>query len=105
MNRVAAAFFALAVATVILQLFPRPVDAQSSFDGGIDCSAFQNNADGSWTVLQRAYFPTLYVWVNAGVTFNPGQTFMGNDMAGKLNQACGQASAQPGQSAPPAAGN
>ena len=93
---------ALAVAAIILQFFPRPVDAQSSFDGGIDCSAFRNNSDGSWTVLQRAYFPTLYVWVNAGVTFNPGQTFMGNDMAGKLNQACGQASAQPAQPTMPA---
>ena len=78
------------VATVTPQFFADTVLAQSSFDGGIDCSAFRNNSDGSWTVLQRAYFPTLYVWVNAGVTFNPGQTFMGNNMAGILNQACGR---------------
>jgi hypothetical protein len=93
---------AVAVATGALQFFADTVSAQSSFDGGIDCSAFQNNSDGSWTVLQRAYFPTLYVWVNAGVTFSPGQTFMGNDMASKLNQACGQSSAQPAQPPTPA---
>jgi hypothetical protein len=93
---------ALAVATGVLQCFDDTVRAQSAFDGGIDCSAFQNNSDGSWTVLQRAYFPTLFIWVNAGVTFSPGQTFMGHDMAGKLNQACGQASAQPAQPATPA---
>jgi hypothetical protein len=93
---------ALAIATCALQVFTDTVRAQSSFDGGIDCSAFQNNSDGSWTVLQRAYLPTLYVWVNAGVTFTPGQTFLGTDMVGKLNQACGQASAQPAQPPTPA---
>jgi hypothetical protein len=93
---------ALAVATVTLHFFTDPVLAQSSFDGGIDCSAFQHNSDGSWTVLQRAYFPTLYVWVNAGVSFNPGQMIEGNDMGGKLDQACGQANAQPAQPATPA---
>jgi hypothetical protein len=78
------------VATVTQQFSADTVLAQSSFDGGIDCSSFQRNSDGSWTVLQRAYFPTLYVWVNAGVTFIPGQTFMGNDLGGMLNQACGR---------------
>jgi hypothetical protein len=84
---------------IIPQFFSRLVDAQSSFDG-IDCGAIQNNVDGSWTVLQRSYF--LPVWLNAGVTFSPGQLYIGNGMVGKLNQASGRASSLPRQPAPPA---
>jgi hypothetical protein len=95
---------ALSVATITLQCFCQTVDAQSSFDGGVDCSAFQNNPDGSWTVLQRSYLPVLHVWVNQGITFSPGQTFLGDDMTGRLSQACPQGMAQPAQPTTPTAG-
>jgi HdeA/HdeB family len=75
----------------------------------IDCDAFIKNPDGSWTVIKKVFIPVQNVRVVEGTVFQPGGTFLGDDMTARLAKACpnkqvtmpdepgqpGQASAQP----------
>jgi hypothetical protein len=57
-------------------------------DSEIDCSAFQKNPDGSWTVITKVFIPVQNVNVRPGTVFKPGQTFLGDDMTLRLAKAC-----------------
>jgi len=75
----------------------------------IDCDSFIKNPDGSWTVIKKVFIPVQNVRVVEGTVFQPGGTFLGDDMTVRLAKACpskqvtnpdeagqpGQASAQP----------
>ena len=57
-------------------------------DSEIDCSAFLKNPDGSWTVVSKVFIPVQNVRVRPGTVFEPGQTFLGDDMTVRLAKAC-----------------
>lgn len=59
--------------------------AQSS---GIDCNSFLRNPDGSWTVVIKVFITPQRVWAREGTIFRPGQIFLGDDMAARLNKEC-----------------
>lgn len=79
--------FTLSAVTIALQTACLITLAQAQ-GSGIDCDSFEKDSDGSWTVLHRAYIPGPNIKVEEGVIFRPGQTFLGDDMAAKLNKAC-----------------
>jgi hypothetical protein len=55
---------------------------------GIDCASFMKNPDGSWTVISKAYIPGPNVRVEEGSVFRRGGTFLGEDLAERLDRAC-----------------
>lgn len=72
----------------------------------IDCDSFIKNPDGSWTVIRKVFIPVQNVRVVEGTVFEPGGTFLGDDMTVRLAKDCpnkqvtlpdqpAQASAQP----------
>ncbi len=54
----------------------------------IDCNSFIKNPDGSWTVIKKAFIPVQNVRVVEGTVFEPGGTFLGDDMTVRLAKAC-----------------
>jgi hypothetical protein len=79
------------LAWVLLALFLPTIGLTSGAgaqDGEIDCDAFVKNPDGSWTVVQKAYIPVQKVRVREGTVFQPGETFLGDDMTVRLSKAC-----------------
>jgi HdeA/HdeB family len=90
---------AMALLTVSLTIGARAQDSE------IDCGAFLKNPDGSWTVISKVFIPVQNVRVRPGTVFEPGQTFLGDDMTVRLAKACPnqpvatpQAPGQPAQS-------
>jgi HdeA/HdeB family len=61
----------------------------------IDCDAFARNDDGSWTVIHKAYISGPNIRVEEGAVFEPGGTFLGDDLAKRLDRACPHAAAAP----------
>jgi hypothetical protein len=57
-------------------------------DSDLECDSFMKNADGSWTVMHKAYIPGPNVRVEEGAVFRPGGTFLGDDLAARLDRAC-----------------
>lgn len=57
-------------------------------DSDLECDSFVRNADGSWTVVHKAYIPGPNVRVEEGSVFRPGGTFLGDDLAARLDRAC-----------------
>jgi HdeA/HdeB family len=57
-------------------------------DSDLECDSFVKNADGSWTVIRKAYIPGPNIRVEEGAVFRPGGTFLGDDLAAKLDRAC-----------------
>jgi hypothetical protein len=78
---------ALVALTIILHTLGATAAAQAQ-DNEIDCDSFLKNPDGSWTVIKKAFIPVQDVRVVEGTVFRPGQTFLGEDMAERLNRAC-----------------
>jgi hypothetical protein len=76
---------AFAVA-ICLQTACLATRAQAQFS--IDCASFQRNPDGSWTVISKAYIPGRNVRVEEGSVFRRGGTFLGEDLAERLDQVC-----------------
>jgi len=54
----------------------------------IDCDSFIKNPDGSWTVVKKVFIPVQNVRVVEGTVFQPGGTFLGDDMTVRLSKAC-----------------
>jgi hypothetical protein len=69
---------------------------------GIDCDSFAKNADSSWTALRRVAIPGPNVRVQEGSVFRPGQTFLGEDLAARLEKSCPGATVAAPASVPPA---
>jgi hypothetical protein len=78
-------FVIAAAATLTFGLLGAGAHAQ---DSEIDCSAFLKNPDGSWTVISKVFIPVQNVNVRPGTIFQPGQTFLGDDMTVRLAKAC-----------------
>jgi hypothetical protein len=57
-------------------------------DSDLECDSFMKNADGSWTVIRKAYIPGPNIRVEEGAVFRPGGTFLGDDLAARLDRAC-----------------
>lgn len=74
-----------AAVTLLSACFVAGAHAQ---DSEIDCSAFIKNPDGSWTVVDEVFIPVQNVRVRPGTVFEPGQTFLGDDMTVRLAKAC-----------------
>lgn len=64
------------------------ITAAQAQDSGLECDAFMKNADGSWTVIQKAYIPGPNIRVEEGAVFRPGGTFLGDDLAARLDRTC-----------------
>jgi hypothetical protein len=79
---------AWAVLAIAWQTLGLAAGAQAQDSGGIQCDAFAKNPDGSWTVLEKTYIPGPNVRVEAGSVFRPGGTFLGDDLALRLDKAC-----------------
>lgn len=79
-------FFALTITAALLTVWLAA--AAHAQDSEIDCSALQKNPDGSWTVISTVFIPVQNVRVRAGTIFEPGQTFLGDDMTVRLAKAC-----------------
>lgn len=54
----------------------------------IDCDSFIKNPDGSWTVIKKVFIPVQNVRVVEGTVFQPGGTFLGDEMTVRLAKAC-----------------
>jgi hypothetical protein len=78
---------ALAALAVAWQSFWMVGLAQAQ-NNGIDCDAFLKNPDGSWTVISKVFIPVQNVKVVEGTVFRPGGTFLGDDMAKRLEKEC-----------------
>jgi len=78
---------ALSAAAVAL-LAACPTTGAQAQENEINCNAFVTGADGSWTVIEKVYIPVQKVRVREGVVFRPGETFLGDDMAARLEKAC-----------------
>jgi hypothetical protein len=87
---------AFLVTAIAVQLFCLVAAARSD---DIDCDSFVRNDDGSWTVVKKAYVSGPNVRVEEGATFEPGGTFLGDDLAKRLDRACPHAAAPPPQPA------
>jgi hypothetical protein len=87
------AFLVTAIAMQLLCL----VGAARSDD--IDCDSFARNDDGSWIVIHKAYISGPNIRVEEGAVFEPGGTFLGDDLAKRLDRACPHAAAPPPQPA------
>lgn len=77
---------AFAVAAISLQAVCLVIRVQAQ--GAIDCTSFEKNPDGSWTVISKAYIPGPNVRVEEGSVFRRGGTFLGEDLAERLDRAC-----------------
>jgi len=80
--------FLVPVIAVVALLMGWPATAARAQDSEIDCGAFLKNADGSWSVTGKVFIPVQNVWVRPGTVFQPGQTFLGDDMTSRLARAC-----------------
>ena len=78
---------ALAGLAVVMQVLCAAAPAHAQ-NGGIDCNAFIKNPDGSWTVIKKVFIPVQNVRIVEGTVFRPGGTFLGDDMAARLDRAC-----------------
>jgi hypothetical protein len=76
---------AFAVVAICLQAVCLATRAQAQ---AIDCASFMKNPDGSWTVIDKAYIPGPNVRVEEGSVFRRGGTFLGEDLAERLDRAC-----------------
>ncbi|HTV36863.1 MAG TPA: HdeA/HdeB family chaperone, partial [Xanthobacteraceae bacterium] len=76
------------IATVAALLFGLLVGGAHAQDSEIDCNAFVKNQDGSWTVVSKVFIPVQNVRVRPGTVFEPGHTFLGDDMTVRLAKAC-----------------
>jgi hypothetical protein len=77
---------AFAVVAICLQAACLVSRAQAQL--AIDCASFMKNPDGSWTVISKAYIPGPNVRVEEGSVFRRGGTFLGEDLAERLDRAC-----------------
>lgn len=93
--------FAVAVLALVLLSLSHAIGTRAQ-DSEIDCDSFVKNADGSWTVVQKVYIPVQKVRVREGTVFRPGETFLGDDMAVRLNKACPNKAVTPAESTEPA---
>jgi hypothetical protein len=75
------------VAAICLQAACLMAGARAQ-DGDLECDSFMKNVDGSWTVVHKAYIPGPNVRVEEGSVFRPGGTFLGDDLAARLDRAC-----------------
>ena len=57
-------------------------------DSDLDCDSFVKNPDGSWTVMEKAYIPGPNVRVEVGAVFRSGGSFLGDDLAARLDRVC-----------------
>jgi hypothetical protein len=80
-------YLALVVAAVAWQA-ACPIAVAQAQDRDIVCDSFVKNPDGSWTVVEKVFIPVQNVKVIEGTVFRPGETFLGDDMAARLNKAC-----------------
>jgi hypothetical protein len=61
---------------------------QGAHAQSIECDAFLRDPDGSWTVMRKTYIPSANVKVEEGAVFRPGGSFLGDDLAARLDKAC-----------------
>jgi hypothetical protein len=77
---------AFAVVAICLQTVCLVTRAQTQI--AIDCASFVKNPDGSWTVISKAYIPGPNVRIEEGSVFRRGGTFLGEDLAERLDRDC-----------------
>lgn len=85
-NRLAFALGLLAMSALPAWAF----HADPSLGPQVPCSAFRQNADGSWSPLQQITMrgPNGEMQIGPGVAFRPGVAFMGVDLGAELQSHC-----------------
>jgi len=55
------------------------------------CKSFRKNSDGSWTCVSKIRIagPLARSFISPGITFRPGQLFLGIDVVATLEASCG----------------
>jgi HdeA/HdeB family len=84
--------------------FAVSLNSAAQAQSGFPCDSFSKNADGSWSAIHSAAVPgpgtTLHV--NEGAVFPPNMSFMGMNLAERLDRECpAVAAAAPVSGAPP----